>query len=264
MWSSDLFDGKVVAVTGAASGIGAAITLRFLEAGATVVAGDLRTELLAALQSELGPERGRNLLPSTLDVSSSHSADQYVRDIITRLGRLDVLVNNAGIAPVGSVTETSDELWRKVMAVDVDGVFYVSRSALPHLMKTNGCIINTASVSGLGADFNYAAYNAAKGAIVNLTRSMAVDFGKAGVRVNAVAPGPVRTPLLMKNLEALPGLEEAFAKFIPLGRIADPVEVADATVFLASRGATFINGAIVPVDGGVTAWNGQPNGDFVQ
>lgn len=264
MWSSDLLDGKVVAVTGGASGIGAAITRRFLEAGATVAAGDLRTDLLAGLQSELGPELGRRFVPLSLDVSSSESAEQYVRGIVSQLGRLDVLVNNAGIAPVGSVTETSDEVWRTVMAVDVDGVFFASRSALPHLIATGGSIINTASVSGLGADFNYAAYNAAKGAIVNLTRSMAVDYGKAGVRVNAVAPGPVRTPLLVKNLEALPGLEEAFAKFIPLGRIADPVEVADATVFLASRGASFINGAIVPVDGGVTAWNGQPNGDFVQ
>lgn len=264
MWSSDLFDGKVVAVTGAASGIGAAITRRFLDAGATVAAGDLHADSFAGLQSELGREQSRRLVPLRLDVSSSASAGQYIRDVIAQAGRLDVLVNNAGIAPVGSVTQTSDELWRRVMDVDVDGVFYVSRSALPHLVETSGSIVNTASVSGLGADFNYAAYNTAKGAIVNLTRSMAVDYGKAGVRVNAVAPGPVRTPLLVKNLEALPGLEQAFAKFIPLGRIADPVEVADATVFLASRGASFINGAIVPVDGGVTAWNGQPNGDFVQ
>lgn len=264
MWSADLYAGRVVAVTGAASGIGAAITRRFLEAGATVAAGDLRTDSLAALQSELGPQLGRNFVPLGLDVSSAASAEQYIDTLVAHLGRLDVLVNNAGIAPVGSVTETSDELWRQVMSVDVDGVFYVSRSALPHLATANGNIINTASVSGIGADFNYAAYNAAKGAIVNLTRSMAVDYGKAGVRVNAIAPGPVRTPLLEKNLEALPGLEDAFAKFIPLGRIAEPAEVADATVFLASAGASFITGAIVPVDGGVTAWNGQPNGDFVQ
>ncbi|MCW3492710.1 SDR family NAD(P)-dependent oxidoreductase [Microbacterium sp. SSM24] len=264
MWASDLFDGKVVAVTGAASGIGAAITRRFLEAGATVAAGDLQTELFTGLQNELGSELSRRLVPLAVDVSDSQSADAYISAVAGKLGRLDVLVNNAGIAPVGSVTATTDELWRKVMSVDVDGVFYVSRAALPHLTASGGNVINTASVSGVRADFNYAAYNAAKGAIVNFTRSMAIDYGKAGVRVNAIAPGPVRTPLLVKNLEALPGLEDAFGKFIPLGRIADPAEVADATVFLASPGASFITGAIVPVDGGVTAWNGQPNGDFVQ
>jgi meso-butanediol dehydrogenase/(S,S)-butanediol dehydrogenase/diacetyl reductase len=264
MWAPDLFDGKVVAVTGAASGIGAAITRRFLEAGATVAAGDLQAEFFTGLRSELGPELSRRLVPLAVDVSDSQSADAYLAAIAEEFGRLDVLVNNAGIAPVGSVTETTDDLWRKVMAVDVDGVFYVSRAALVHLRASGGNIINTASVSGVGADFNYAAYNAAKGAIVNFTRSMAIDYGKAGVRVNAIAPGPVRTPLLVKNLEALPGLEDAFGKFIPLGRIADPVEIADVTVFLASPGASFITGAIVPVDGGVTAWNGQPNGDFVQ
>ncbi|WP_137845375.1 SDR family oxidoreductase [Microbacterium sp. 2FI] len=263
MWNSDLFAGKVVAVSGAASGIGAAITRRFLEAGATVAAGDLQTSLFTVLQEELGPELSRRLVPLTLDVSNPHLADDFIRAVISKLSRLDVLVNNAGIAPVGSVTETTDEMWRRVMAVDVDGVFYLSRAALPHLERYAGCIVNIASVSGVGADFNYAAYNAAKGAIVNLTRSMAIDYGKAGVRTNAVAPGPVRTPLLVKNLESLSGLEAAFGKFIPLARIADPREIADAVVFLASTGASFINGAILPVDGGVTAWNGQPNGDFV-
>ncbi|WP_426321708.1 SDR family NAD(P)-dependent oxidoreductase [Microbacterium sp. E-13] len=264
MWSPELFAGKVVAVSGAASGIGAAITRRFLEAGAIVAAGDLQTSLFPQLQDEVGPDLSRRLLPLTLDVSDPHLVDDFMHAVVAKLGRLDVLVNNAGIAPVGSVTETTDELWRKVMAVDVDGVFYLSRAALPHLEQSFGCIINTASVSGLGADFNYAAYNAAKGAIVNLTRSMAIDYGKAGIRTNAIAPGPVRTPLLVKNLESLPGLEDAFGKFIPLGRIADPREIADAAVYLASPGASFINGAILPVDGGVTAWNGQPNGDFVQ
>ena len=150
------------------------------------------------------------------------------------------------------------------MAVDLDGVFRMSRAALPALIASGGSIINTASVSGIGADYNYAAYNAAKGAVINLTRSLAIDFAKKGVRVNAIAPGPVRTPMLARNLAALPALERAFKQFIPLGRIAEPDEVASVVVFLASAAASFVNGAILPIDGGVTAWNGQPNGDFVQ
>ena len=263
MWHSELFEGKVVLVSGAASGIGAATTRAYLEAGATVVAGDLDAGALERLEADLAPEHAARWARAVLDVSDASSADRFVDTAVQRFGRVDVLVNNAGIAPVGSVTDTSDELWRRVMAVDVDGVFFLSRAAMPHLVRVGGCIVNMASVSGIAADFNYAAYNAAKGAIVNLTRSMAVDYGKKGVRVNAVAPGPVRTPLLIKNLQSLPGLESAFERFIPLGRIAEPAEVAEAVLFLSSRGASFISGAILPVDGGVTAWNGQPNGDFV-
>lgn len=262
-WRPTLFDGQVVAVSGAASGIGAAISLALLELGARVVGGDIDTaageRFAAGLPENLRPRfRG-----ARLDVADPASAEAFAMQISAKEGRLDVLVNNAGVAPVGAAGETSDETWRFVMAVDLDGAFYLARAALPLLIESSGSIVNTASVSGTGADYNYAAYNAAKGAIVNLTRSLAVDYGKAGVRVNAIAPGPVRTPLLERNLEALPGLERAFHRFIPLGRIAEPAEVAQAVVFLASPAASFITGAVLPIDGGVTAWNGQPNGDFV-
>ncbi|WP_242504159.1 SDR family NAD(P)-dependent oxidoreductase [Promicromonospora panici] len=263
VWKENLYSGRVVAVSGAASGIGAAVSIGFLRAGAAVVGGDVNDIALNRFVEQLPATLRERFVPLVLDVSRTESADAFVAAVHERFGRMDVLINNAGIAPVGSVTETSNELWRRVMSVDVDGVFFLARAALPYLIAARGSIVNTASVSGIGADFNYAAYNAAKGAIVNLTRSMAIDYGKSSVRVNAIAPGPVRTPLLEDNFRAIPGLDDAFSTFIPLGRIAEPGEIADAVLFLASPAASFITGAILPIDGGVTAWNGQPNGDFV-
>lgn len=263
VWDPALFEGRVVAVSGAASGIGAAISRVFLDCGARVVGGDIDEAAGRRFAEALPEGLGSRFRSVALDVADPVSAQTFTDDIAARESRLDLLVNNAGVAPVGSVTETEDATWRRVMSIDLDGAFYLARAALPLLIANGGSIVNTASVSGTGADFNYAAYNAAKGAIVNLTRSLAVDYGKKGVRVNAIAPGPVRTPLLQGNLDALPGLERAFHRFIPLGRIAEPDEVAGAVVFLASPAASFITGVILPIDGGVTAWNGQPNGDFV-
>jgi meso-butanediol dehydrogenase / (S,S)-butanediol dehydrogenase / diacetyl reductase len=263
VWADDAFSGSIVAVTGAASGIGAAISRRFLEAGAGVVGGDVSADGLVAFVSTLDPEPATRFSGIPLDVSDSSAASSFIAEILVQHDRLDVLVNNAGIAPVGAAEDTTDALWRQVMSVDLDGAFYVARAALPALRATQGSIVNTASVSGIGADYNYVAYNAAKGAVVNLTRALAIDSGRAGVRVNAIAPGPVRTPLLERNFVELQGLEAAFNRFIPFGRIAEPSEVADAALFLASTAASFITGVILPVDGGVTAWNGQPNGDFI-
>ncbi|WP_206428631.1 SDR family NAD(P)-dependent oxidoreductase [Mycolicibacterium stellerae] len=258
------FDGKVVLVTGVASGIGAATALQFLRCGADVVGGDLNSGSLEDFTRTVSGVAPGRFHPVALDVTDAASIAAALDHATGVRGRIDVLFNNAGIAPVGSALETDDALWRQVMAVDLDGAFRMSRSVLPALIESGGSIVNTASVSGIGADYNYAAYNAAKGAMINLTRSLAIDYGKRGVRVNAIAPGPVRTPLLEHNLAQLPALEGAFNQFIPLGRIADPQEVASVVVFLASPLAAFITGAILPIDGGVTAWNGQPNGDFVQ
>lgn len=254
---------RCVVVSGAASGIGAAAVLAFLRDGDTVIAGDIDEAGLAQLGDALTSEEAPRYLAHALDVTSADSVTEFVEFAEREVGRVDVLFNNAGIAPVGSCLETTDETWRSVMAVDLDGAFRLVRALLPVLIRCRGNVVNTASVSGIGADYNYAAYNAAKGGIVNLTRSLAIDYGKRGVRVNAVAPGPVRTPLLQKNLESLPALEATFARFVPLGRIAEPEEVVHVVRFLASADASFVTGAVLPVDGGVTAWNGQPNGDFV-
>jgi len=174
-----------------------------------------------------------------------------------RFERLDVLVNNAGVYEGGDPAEITNEQWRKVMATDLDGVFFGCRAALPHLQKTGGSIVNTASVSGTGGDWAASPYNAAKGAVVNLTRSLALDLGKKGVRVNSVCPSLTRTGMTVDMMED----EELLAKFrerIPLGRVCAPHEVAAVIAFLASDDASFVTGANLAVDGGVSASNGQP------
>jgi meso-butanediol dehydrogenase / (S,S)-butanediol dehydrogenase / diacetyl reductase len=191
------------------------------------------------------------------DVSDSKAVDAMVATVVKRFGRLDVLVNNAGIFEGGDPAEITNEQWRKVMAIDLDGVFFGCRAALPHLAKTRGSIVNTASVSGTGGDWATSPYNAAKGAVVNLTRSLALDLGKKGVRVNSVCPSLTRTGMTSDVMED----EELLTKFrerIPLGRVCEPHEVAAVIAFLASDDASFVTGANVAVDGGVSASNGQP------
>ncbi|GAB14803.1 oxidoreductase [Arthrobacter globiformis NBRC 12137] len=249
------FDGAIVVISGAASGIGLALTKGFVAKGAMVAALDVDEKALSRLADEIGPQ----VFPMQVDVADEQSVEQAIQNIVGRCGGIDVLINNAGIAPTGRLGETTTETWRRIMSIDLDGVFYLTRAALPALMKSGGNIVMTASISGTSADYAYSAYNAAKGALVNLTRSLAIDYAPMGVRCNAVAPGPVRTPLIEANFRSHPGLEEAFIRTVPLGRLAEPEDVVAAFMFLASQEASFINGAILPVDGGVAAWNGQPD-----
>ncbi|MGY4154243.1 meso-butanediol dehydrogenase/(S,S)-butanediol dehydrogenase/diacetyl reductase [Bradyrhizobium sp. USDA 4461] len=248
------FEGKVVIVTGAASGIGAATARRFASEGASIVLVDREEMKLANVTKELGFGRA---LAHTADVSDPDAVDEMVATTIKYFGRLDVLVNNAGVHEGGDPKTITNNQWRKVMATDVDGVFFGCRAALPHLEKTMGSIVNTASVSGTGGDWGMSPYNAAKGAVVNLTRALAMDLGKRGVRVNAVCPSLTRTGMtadMMDDKELL----ARFAERIPLGRVCEPEEIASVIAFLASDDASFMTGANVAVDGGVSASNGQP------
>ena len=186
------FSDKVVIVTGAGSGIGAATARRFAQDGASVVLNGRTREKLERVTADLEPDR---VLVQTGDVSDQGDAEALIAAAVERFGHLDILVNNAGVVPTGPILEASVADWRKVMAIDVDGVFSCTRAALPHLIRSGGNIVNVSSVSGLGGDWNMSFYNAAKGAVSNFTRSLALELGERGVRVNAVNPGLTFTDL---------------------------------------------------------------------
>ncbi|MCD9028824.1 SDR family oxidoreductase [Luteimonas sp. BDR2-5] len=248
------FDDKVVIVTGAGSGIGAATARAFSEAGASVVLADVDQQELDDIAGKL--PRDRTLTIRT-DVSRADDVDAMVKAAVDRFGGLDVIFNNAGILVEGPVDKTSLDDWNRIVAVNLTGVFLGSKAALPHLRERKGCIVNTASVSGLGGDLEMAAYDTVKGGVANLTRAMAIDHGRAGVRVNAVCPSLTRTGMT-EDMQDDEATVKAFLDRIPLGRIGEPEDIAKVVLFLASDYAGFVTGVNLPVDGGVTASNGQP------
>lgn len=248
------FDGKVVLITGAGSGIGAAAARAFARAGATLVAGDKDREGLEALEKELGTEK---LLVRKMDTSDSGDCKDLVKAAIKKFGKIDVLVNDAGVDHMGAVDEGSLDQWERIMETDLNGYFYMIRFAIPYLREQKGAIVNVSSVSGLGADWNHSFYNAAKGAITNFTRALALDEAKHGVRVNAVNPSLVYTAMT-EQMKAQPQLIKKFEERIPMGRGAQPEDIAGPILFLASEAAHFVTGVNLPVDGGLMASNGQP------
>jgi len=249
------FEGKVAIVTGAGSGIGAGTARRFLQEGAFVVLNGRRENKLR--ETIAGSDAAKSLIHPG-DVSDENYVKRLVEDTVAKFGKLDVLVNNAGMATFGPFDKTTTEDWRKVMGTDLDSVYFASREALPHLLKTKGSIINLSSASGLGGDWGLSAYNAAKGAISNFTRALALEYGARGVRVNAVAPSFTSTEATA-DLEKSEAVVAAFRDRLPIGRAATPSEIAGVIAFLASEDAVFVNGVVLPVDGGLHASNGQPN-----
>jgi meso-butanediol dehydrogenase/(S,S)-butanediol dehydrogenase/diacetyl reductase len=249
------FDGRVALITGGASGMGAAFARIFVEEGGRVLVADLNDEL----GEEFAGELGEKAVYRRMDVSLESDVSATVEAAIARFGRIDVLFNNAGIGGMGSTSDTSAELWRKVLEVDLFSVFYCSKAVIPHMKAIGGgAIINNASISGLAGDFGMASYNAAKGGIVNFTKNLALDLASQGIRVNAICPGAIDTALF-SGVAQVPGLLEAFIGAIPLGRLGAAKEVAEVVAFLASDAASYVTGAVIPVDGGVVAATGLPD-----
>ncbi len=249
------FDGRVVLITGAASGIGAAAARRFASEGARLMLGDIDADGLAAVRSELGEAAAARVT----DVAERAQVEALTREAVERFGRLDVVFNNAGIGAYGRTPDLDPEVWHRTIAVDLHSVFYGCRAAIPQLRAAGGgAIVNTASISGLFADYGLAAYNAAKAAVVNYTRAVAIDHAREGIRANAVCPGPIETALTA----ALRGSERfmaAYRELIPMARMGTADEVAGVVAFLASDDAAYVTGAAIVVDGGVTAATGQVN-----
>jgi len=243
---------SVALVTGASSGIGAATAIAFAEAGWEVMAAgrdEGRLEEVADVSDRIAIWTG--------DLTESTDCDELIADTIDEFGSLDCLVNSAGVIVRANVADTSDEDWRYTMGINVDAPFYLSRAALPHLLQTTGSIVNIASDWGLKGGDRAAAYCASKGAIVQLTRAMAIDHARDGLRVNAVCPGDIDTPMLTneaddKDIDLEDFLAQA-AEESPNGRIGTPEEVAALILFLASDAATHITGSAIPIDGGGSA-----------
>ncbi|WP_031524435.1 SDR family NAD(P)-dependent oxidoreductase [Siccibacter colletis] len=248
------FHNKVVVITGAGSGIGAAAAQRFAKEGASVVLVGRTQEKLEKVAATL--PQGKHLV-APCDVSVAEEVAALARRVEDEYGRADVLVNNAGMIVQGRIHEIDLQDWDRLMKTDLNGVFYGVHYFMPALLKTKGNVINISSVSGLGGDWGMSVYNAAKGAITNFTRALAMDYGRDGVRVNAVCPGFTFTDLTEEMKDNQPLLEKFYER-IPLGRAGEAEDIADAIAFMASDDARYITGVNLAVDGGITASNGQP------
>lgn len=245
-----LLENKVVFVTGAASGIGRECALAYARECASVVVADIDGDAAHGTAAGLG---GRAMAVEC-DVADRVSVESAVRKTIERFGRIDAIHNNAGIAtPSKALDETTDEEWDHLMAVNLKSIFHTTRAALPGLKETRGAILNTASMVGLIGQANHAAYVATKGAMISLTKSMALDYAPFGIRVNAVCPAGVWTPMLEQWAAQQPdpaGIHEYLDRIHALGYCPRGDVIADAAAFLLSDRARFITGCILPVSGG--------------
>ncbi len=254
--ASKRFDGKVVLVTGAGSGIGAAMAERFSREGAIVSISDIRLDALKAVATELKLPPRRTMLHE-IDSGVSRDIERQVAETVRKFGRVDVLVNNVGIATFGHIADCDDDKFRRVMDVTLASAFYSARAALPHLIRSKGNIVFTASITGLFGDSGLAVYSAAKGGVANFCRSLAIDHAPDGVRVNTVCPGVTATPRTAWMRDTKTIADEIRAR-VPMGRMGLPREMAAAAAFLASDDASYITGVNLPVDGGATAGSGLP------
>ena len=241
---------KVAVVTGAARGIGLAISKKFLEEGYRVAILDIDQKTLSQTMKQFFDTN--NVLGLECDVSEPDQVDQSVNRVVEQFGRIDVLVNNAGIAEFKPMLETTYEEWSRILAVNLNGPFICSQAFAPFMLKNEGgSIVNIASISGLRASTLRIAYGTSKAALMHLTKQQAAELGNKGVRVNAIAPGPVDTAMAKKVHTA--DIRSDYHDVIPLNRYGLEEEIADAVWFLCSDSASYINGQIIAVDGGFDA-----------
>lgn len=254
-------EGKRVVVTGGSSGIGKASVEKFLKNGCRVVAASRSIENGNSMLSELDAYAKSGMLYFlSCDVSREEDVVKLVAFANEKIGGCDWLINVAGVFKGGMVHELSEEDWDISFNLNVKAVFFTSKHFIPQMLKRRyGSVVNVASVHGLAGAYNAPAYDASKGAVVNLTRAMALDYAAYGIRVNAVCPGATATPMFMNG--STQEVIQAFEKAIPAGRIAKPEEVAEAVVFMASDCASMIYGTALVVDGGITANCGEPKQD---
>jgi NAD(P)-dependent dehydrogenase (short-subunit alcohol dehydrogenase family) len=244
---------KICIITGGGSGIGKAASLLFAREGATVVVADKATKAAA----EVATTAGNGAIPYEVDVADSRSVQRMITDIVGRFDRLDVLVNNAGYGIPGSVIETEEDDWNKLMAINVNGVFFGSKYAIKEMKaRGGGVIVNTASVVAAIGIRDRAAYCASKGAVAALTRAMALDHVADNIRVNAVAPGTIDSPYFQDMFAKSPRATELRRELESrqaMNRLGQPEEIANGILFLASDESSFMTGAVLTIDGGWTA-----------
>jgi NAD(P)-dependent dehydrogenase (short-subunit alcohol dehydrogenase family) len=244
-------EGKVCVITGAAGGMGADAAVRFTEEGAQVAVADLDGEAAERVASEVGG------LAVQVDVSDEASVEAMYAATAERFGAVDVLYNNAGISPGddASILDTDLDAWERVQAVNTRGVYLCCKHGIPHLLERGGgSVINVASfVALVGAATSQISYTASKGAVLSLSKELGVQFARQGIRVNALCPGPVETPLLLRIWSETPGAAERRLVHLPMGRMAQPREIVNAALFLASDESSYVNAATFVVDGGLSA-----------
>ena len=248
-----MFNKKTVIITGACGGVGKALIKEFAEQGANLVLTDLNETTLAELTKTVNKNNG-NAVFLAGDISKKETCVSLVELCINTFSTVDVLINNAGIIPRGTIEETTDEMWDLAMGVNINALFYLCRSVFPHMKKQKqGAIVNVSSMWGLYPGPNHVAYITAKGACAIFTKTLARDFAPHGIRVNGVAPNEVNTPMLKSGFEKR-GLNPTTAiadlnKTVPLGRIAEPEDIVDVIAFLSSEKSRYVVGEIIELSG---------------